>query len=501
MSYLPSSRLYEREPEKAPAAPPPAAAPAPKPAAPRRATMMPKEWLVAPKPVLPTSVAPPDPVLVVAPPANTMAAAAPLAAAPAPEGPVRKRNIFHKAHKVVLRHLDRAKNPAQEPEPDLLWFAVMVIGSVSMGLMIWGAYSALPRFGAFRPPFPADASARRVKVPNDVLGQWVHDHHPVHLESHGSPPAPPLMAPMSHPVAPHAMLPVAPMPIAVPHPPLNLPVHDPRIHEPQAHVPIEPPLDPLPERKEPSVFLHANRGDTPMIRTWNELAKTTMLLTALTAVPMNHALAGLPAVHPQADNEEIKALAQQVKALSEKIDKMTKLEDAIKALKAEFNDKIANIKVEVPKVDNSTELTQINTRLAHLERQLDLLVKNPMPGAIAPAPVGNANLGPIQNQLDKIEQAIRGLQPVEKRISLAPPEALAVKPATALVILVNLYNEDLSLWVNQKPYRVPAGKTYTVPDVPVGPTTIQVRSLEGSVFYTVNPTLVASETHTLTALK
>jgi len=111
----------------------------------------------------------------------------------------------------------------------------------------------------------------------------------------------------------------------------------------------------------------------------------------------------------------------------------------------------------------------------------------------------NTNRDAILSKLDEIKVAISALRPLEK-VSGFPPSTpdLAMRPATARVILVNLYNQDLWLWVNDKSYRVPAGTTRTLDDVASGPATIQVRSPEG-IFHSANPTLVANETFTLSA--
>jgi len=82
----------------------------------------------------------------------------------------------------------------------------------------------------------------------------------------------------------------------------------------------EEPLAPLPGRKEPDIFVPAKRGETPMIRTWNELTKTTFLLTALTAAPVSNLLAGVPVAPPPQDNsDQIKALGESIKDLAKKI--------------------------------------------------------------------------------------------------------------------------------------------------------------------------------------
>src|SRR5262249_44722818 len=146
------------------------------------------------------------------------------------------------------------------------------------------------------------------------------------------------------------------------------------------------------------------------------------------------------------------------------------------------------------KTDNSTEFALLGARIEQLEKVIDRLIKNPGI-ALAPAvgaPAAPSNLEEIKKQLGSIEQAILRLQPADKRIALSPPQEGVNAKA---VILVNLYSQDLWLWVNQKSYRVPAGTTLTLDNIPVGPATIEVRSPEG-IFHRANPTLLATETFT-----
>jgi hypothetical protein len=518
MSYLPSSRLYEREPEPKPVTPPVdvAPVPAPKPAPPkppkasRRATMMPKEWLVAPTPVLPVESAPPPqepPVIVVAPAVETVTVTT---SAPEEKRPKSKRNIFHKAHKVVLRHLDRSKRESGEPEPDLLWLAVMVTGSLCMGLMIWGAYSALPRFGSLRAPLRGEAQVHRLKASNDVPGQWGRDTGPTPPHIH----VPPLEPHARHTDVPHmpvgapTLVPthVSPLPPILPHEPPapdhRLPLAPPVVAPDLARV--ETPLDPLPERKVPAIFVNANRGETPMIRNWNEIAKTTFLLTALATPAIN-----LPAAVAQDYTEQIKEINKNIKALSDKIDaikleeKLTRIDEKVTAAEKRLDEKITKIAIQAP--EDSIEFKLLKAKVKVLEESLlaamakNSVVAPPAPGAAGPV---NANLEPIRAQLDAIVAALRGLQPAEsKRIALAPPaETPLGKPATTHVIFVNSYSQDLWLWINKEPHRIAAGTTQTFPNVSPGPTPIQVRSPQG-IFYEAHPTLLPNEIYTLTATK
>lgn len=535
MSYLPSSRLYEREPEATPApvpapqakrtvaapaepvaakpklppnpipvqaisAPPPAALPpavTPAPAPSFAPPPGPKEWLVAPPPLLRETAAP-------SPREETVTVPVEKSQLESDERvPHRKRNLFRNAQKVVLRHLDKAKSRKSVSEdPDLLWFVVMATGSLCMGLMIWGAYSALPRFGNNHIPLRAGGPTSTLKVSSDVPVRWVRESGSV--QPHHPPVVPPLVPPVAMPPVADHVIPHHPpvVPVSVPPPPHEQPRFETKLPEPEHRpAPVEPPLNPLPERKEPSVFVHANLGETPMIRTWKKLAETSFLLAAFTAVPANNLLGQIPDKVQVDYSKQINELTKAVQDLSGQVNAM-KFDDKLNAVKNDLNDKISKIKLDAPRDNNDFLL--VGNRLDRLEKLINQMIQNPIaaaPNPVAPAPFANANLDDIKSKLGNIEQAILKLQGPEKRIALSPPgaePAVVNKPSTSHVIFVNLYNQDLWLFINQKQHRVPANTTLTLDSIPAGPAAIEVRSPDG-VFHKSNPTLVASETFTLTA--
>jgi len=302
------------------------------------------------------------------------------------------------------------------------------------------------------------------------------------------------------------------VPVSVPPPP----PHGSKIHEPRMDAgwpefehhqpaPVERPLDPLPERKDPVIFVHANMGETPMIRNWKKLAETSFLLAAFTTAPANNLLAQISPDRVQVDySKQISELTKAVQGLSDQVTGM-KLDDKLSAVKNELNDKISKIKIEAPRADNGNEFLLLANRLEQMEKLITQMMRNPVAAApvapSAPTTIAGGNLDEIKAKLGNIEQAILRLQPSKERIALAAPTpepTVVNKPAASLVIFVNLYNQDLTLFVNQKPHRAPANSTLTLDSIPAGPTTIEVRSPDG-VFHKSNPTLVANETFTLTA--
>lgn len=409
----------------------------------------------------------------------------------------QKRNLFRNAQKVVLRHIERAKHGKPPTEnPDFLWFVVMATGSLCMGLMIWGAYCALPRFGRETAlgreaiPLRASTAGSRLKGSSDVPVRWVREA--------GSPLVPPQTPPLIPPVA---QPPVTPAPLPPPPEPRiteqRLPAVDDHPRPALPPAPVDPPLAPLPERKDPVIFTHANLGDTPMIRTWKKLAETSFLLAAFSSATANNLLAQIPDRVSPDYSKQIEALTHAVQTLSDQVNQI-KIDERLNAVKNELNDKIAKIKIEGPR-DNSNEFLLLANRLDQMEKLLSQMMKTP--ASPAPALAAGGNLEEIKLKLGNIEQAILKLQPTEKRIALAAPSpepAIVAKPNTSNVIFVNLYDQDLWLWVNQKQHRVPANTTLTLDNIPAGPATIEVRSPEG-IFHKSNPTLVADETFTLTA--
>ena len=452
-----------------------------------RPVSMAKEWLTPPRTVALESPRPAARATMVEPPVTRPAET---------EG---RKGVFHKAHSVVTKHVERVKR-REEGDPDLLRFAALSLGSLCMGLMIWGAYSALPRVGNSPAPWQEATNPSKLRRVIDALRPVVHVEQKRLTLPPVIPATRPAMAdPIAIPVPTYQPIP-APGPLDFPSPfQTKLPV-----------TPIESPLAPLPERKEPVVYAHANLGETPMIRTWKNLA----LLTALSVGPVQPLFAQLdikgPPLPAVDHSKQFDALTKAIADLTAKVESLNadvkniKLDEKLSNLKIELNEKIAKNRLEAPKADESAIMglrLQLETMKADLQKEIQTLR-----GATSTT-VAAANTTTIENKLDAMKndlvQAILKLAPTEKRIAMAPPSDLGTAPpapvaANARIILVNLYAEDLYLWVNQKPHLVKANTTRTLDTVAIGPTVIEVRSPEG-IFHRANPTLVANETFTLTA--
>ena len=421
--------------------------------------------------------------------------------------PKSKRHLLHRAHRAVLRHVMRDKS--QQPEPgdrELLMMAATAFGAVCIGLMIWGAYSVLPRTGPGYGGLRADAGSPKLKVVTGDYGLGRVDPRrrqpiepaPVLTGLHLPPPpthAPPPPAPLGPPVE-HHRVPDFPTIKGPSMPDAKL-----------STIPYERTLEALPRRVDPSIFVKANLGDTPMIRTWDNLAKYSMMLTALAAVPtmpvMPQAYAQptlQPAAQPQPPaidySKQIDALTQAVNRLTNDVNKLKEIDDRIEAVRTDVSKQIAKIKVE-PHDDS-----EIKLQLASIQKTLKFLLENPQAAPAVPGagiPAAAANTSRIETELVSIKDAILKLRPNE-RVALSAPDlpTPALPAKSARVILVNLYDKDLWLWVNEKPHRVAKQTTFTIENVSPGNTKIEVKS-QDETYHRVNPSLAANETYTLTA--
>jgi hypothetical protein len=425
-----------------------------------------------------------------------------------------KRHFIHRVHKAVLRHVKRDKSIQPDPdEPDLLRLGVTVLGSIAMGLMIWGAYSTLPRFGMGGNLLRVDAGSPKLKVVSGDYAPRPYDPKLAARPRHQ--PEPPLVPPVPAVPIHQSIVPPAPpappldhgrpfghSPLAHPEPPAfhgnKLPPVD------QTIIPIDSALPGFAHRAEPVVFVKPHEGETPMIRNWETLARYSMLLAALGAPPVNRAFAQevnsqIPAADYSKRLDElttsVNKLAAEMKALNQQ-----KVDDKLEDLRKDLSAKIAAIKVE--------DTTELKLQLAQIQKTLKFLIDNPpapvAAGNNAAAPANVARLEEvIKNELGSIRDAILKSNPRD-RVALSMPQPNTVldpppaKSTTARIVFVNLYKEDLFLMVNDKPNRVAKGTTFTLENVAAGPISISVRSHD-TVYDRRTPELKANETYTLTA--
>jgi hypothetical protein len=418
--------------------------------------------------------------------------------------PKSKAHFLHRAHRTVLRHLRRDKSqPAEPGDKELLWMVATALGSVCVGLMIWGAYSTLPRPGGGYGGLRADAGSPKLKVVTGDYGAGRVDPRRRTSEP------PPVLTGLHPPPPSHVPPGPAPTPPAdhkkVPDPPR---FSGPAV--PDAKMPFDRTIEALPRRVDPSIFVKANLGETPMIRTWDNLAKYSMMLTALAATPalpvMPQAYAQPPLQQlpapPQAPgvdySKQIADLTQAVKSLTADVNRLKDIDEKIDSVRTEVSKQIAKIKIE-PHDDTELlkKLVGIQGEILKLSIRLDNLPAAAAAGpGVAAAPASTSR---IESVLVSIHEAILKLRPND-RVALSPPDlpAPALPAKSARVILVNLYDKDLWLWVNDKVHRVAKQTTFTLENVTPGATKIEVKS-QDETYHRVSPSLVANETYTLTA--
>ena len=277
--------------------------------------------------------------------------------------PKAKRHLLHRAHRTVMRHLTRDKSQPPEPgDKELLTMLATAFGAVCVGLMIWGAYSLLPRPG-YGGGLRAEANSSKLKV---VSGEYGPGHY--------EPVRPPRFEerPVLTGMQPSVTLPPPPLERKIVEPP---PFRE-RVPEPKMPFPMERTLDALPRRVDPSIFVKANLGDTPMIRTWDNLAKYSMMLTALAVVPTTPfvptAIGQTFPQPPAADySKQIDALTQAVNRLTTDVNRLKDIDDKIEAVRSDVSKQIAKIKIE-PHDDS-----EIKLQLASIQKTLKFLLENP----------------------------------------------------------------------------------------------------------------------------
>lgn len=238
------------------------------------------------------------------------------------------------------------------------------------------------------------------------------------------------------------------------------------------------------------VYLDAmHQGDTPMLNTWKQLNLAAVFAAAL-ATSQGAAVA----------QDDIKTVIEQLKSMDGEI-KM-----AFKTLNADvksLDDEMKNIKTNMTGLQSSVlnqgkDVDAMNIKVRDLEKTVKQLrfelddMRQKLPGEIALfAPVTKDSLDEMKNRIRDLELKLAESQSA-KRISLAPAN-------TGRIMLVNLYNEDLVFTVNGQTYRVPAGRSTPVDNVPVGTVSYEMISPTWGRRASTQTNLAANETLTLTA--
>ena len=264
-----------------------------------------------------------------------------------------------------------------------------------------------------------------------------------------------------------------------------------------------------------------------MIRNWKNLAMYSLLsAAAVTFVPQP----SLVFAQEKVDVKGIDELQKSIQELVKRIDMLEKkkvpaldqdaltdvLRAEIKKLEsgalADLSRKVKTVGEDVLDVKSdiaglkSTQLQQKLDLEKHkkqielLSEEIAILQKRLLAGnsAVSPAPaVDKAFMEEFRSSLKSLQETIAKMGPTKERISLSPPSGATTNMGR--VMLVNLYTDDLLFLVNGTPYRVPAGKSRMVDNVPVGTLQYLVHSDRWGTLENRSTNLAGGDTFTLTA--
>jgi hypothetical protein len=433
---------------------------------------------------------------------------------------------FHKTH----IHPTRKATP--DPVPTFFWAVVTLLLSVSVALICWGAYNALPQTVSggekhlqhtpLSSKFnPTGAEASGVEVP-ELVPEPELEELAVVANGTGEPPLLPSLPPVESP-APKPMgtepppglpkvdaslvsgasrSPLVIVPVPVPPPPVVIPTVPPPVEVQPARL-----ADPAPPGfpfqvvdTNPLVYRESSFGDTPMMRNWKTLTLCSLMTTAI--------FVQTPAPVAAGGKEKDKSLIERIDSLQETIKKSFEgvsadigtIKTDLAAQKSDLKEirddmdtlKTDGLKYRADLSDANMKIKLMQATLKEIRADLDgLRTREPLPKS----GLDKTSIDEIKVTLANIEQAILKLQPSSNRIALSPPSS----PATGRVMLVNVYPEELLFVVNQKTYRVAPGATMPLDGVPAGVLNYEVISGTWGLRARSTTNLAPGETFTLTA--
>ncbi len=375
-----------------------------------------------------------------------------------------------------------------------------------MGAMTWGASSLLAQKGSEKllrtevslPKLKSNHGTRKAdafRTSEPESSEWAY---PKERTTPEPAPLPPLVTDQPK------------VTIAPPRPSDELPrvvLSDPSLH------PVELTVETC---SDPVVYVTPqtlHRGETPMMRNWKTLTMYSLLsAAAVTLAPSPIVFAD----DKKAPIEEKKAPAIDGAALLEGLRaEIKKLENGpladLAAKVKGVGDDVLDIKKSVDKLKSevgSLQTSQLSQKLQldHQKKELELLadevrsLRKKLLADGGPPPTDKAALEEMVKTMKAIQEAIAKLHAndTSKRIALSPPETNA---ATAgKVMLQNFYTEELLFVVNNVGYRVPAGKSRLVENLPLGTVQYLVHSDRWGPLQNRSTTLTAAQnTFTVTA--
>ncbi len=236
-----------------------------------------------------------------------------------------------------------------------------------------------------------------------------------------------------------------------------------------------------------------------MMRTWNLLG-----LSALAAlVLVRPALAGgqpTDGVIPKTD--AFKKLQEQVQAMDQALRGMADtLNQEAKKISNAINGHDNRLKtLEANDVDTTLKLGDARLRIERLEKQveklrldMEALQKRTSNIALYP-PSDKISLDEVRAQLRQIEQILNRMQGTGRTAFSSPVVT------TGRILMVNTYPDmHLLFIINQKAYRVEAGQTAAIDNMPAGTFTYEVISPIAGSAGRHSRVLTPGQTYTLTA--
>ncbi len=367
-------------------------------------------------------------------------------------------------------------HPARGAKADALasvfWPVALFLLSVSVSLICWGAYNALPR-----PALAGEKDLRQAVLPP----KFNPDSARVPPTKKAEPIAESEPTRTAKPISAPPLLPALPTPaVLVP----ELPPAD-----AITLTALEPP--PLPAQitaTNPLVYRESTLGDTPMLRNWKTLALCSLFTSAV--------LVQAPALADEkAVLERIDALQESMKKSFDGVAKdmgdfkadFKKIRDSISVLEDD------GVKQRLDVANTNAKVKQIEGALEKIRADIETLrLREP---TIAKTGIDKGSVEDIKAKLGSIEQAILRLQPSTSRVAMSPPTS----SATGRVVLVNLYPEELLYLINGKTFRVAPGANVPVDMVPSGTLNYEVISGTWGLRAKNTTTLAPNETFTLTA--